>query len=65
MKERTTETNRLTIDIHTCAKLLGISRGTAYALAAEGKIPVIRLGRRKVVPKAALERMLAEVGHDA
>lgn len=65
MKERTTETNRLTIDIPTCAKLLGISRGTAYALAAEGKIPVIRLGRRKVVPKAALERMLAEVGHDA
>jgi len=54
---------RLTIDIPECARLLGISRGTAYTLAAEGKLPTIRLGRRLVVPRAALEKMLAEVGN--
>ncbi len=54
---------RLTIDIPACARLLGISRGTAYTLAAEGKLPTIRLGRRLVVPRAALEKMLAEVGN--
>ena len=56
---------RLTIDIPECAKLLGISRGSAYELAAQGKLPVIRLGaRRMVVPVAALEKMLAEVRTD-
>ena len=56
---------RLTVDIPTCAKLLGIGRGTAYALAAEGKLPAIRLGRRLVVPIIALEKMLAEAASDA
>ena len=52
----------LTVDIPTCAKLLGVSRGTAYALVKQNKIPAIRLGRRWVVPLAALNAMLAEVG---
>ena len=49
----------LTYDIPTCARLLGISRGSAYTLAAARKLPAIRLGRRLVVPKAALENMLS------
>ena len=56
---------KLTIDIPECARLLGISRGMAYEMAAQGRLPVIRLGpRRMVVPIAALERMLAEDGTD-
>ena len=51
---------RLTLDVPTCAKLLGISWATAYGLIAEGKIPSLRLGRRLVVPMAALERLLEE-----
>ena len=51
----------LTVDITTCAKLLGVSRGTAYSLVNQHKIPAIRLGRRWVVPLAALTAMLAEV----
>ena len=39
-------------------KRLNISRATTYNLVAQGVIPTIRLGRRIVVPKAALERML-------
>ena len=54
---------RLTLNIPECAKVLGISRGSAYELAAQGKLPVIRLGlKRMVVPIAALQRMLAEAG---
>jgi excisionase family DNA binding protein len=39
--------------------LLGISRAFAYELVARGELPVIRLGRRIVVPKAALLAMVA------
>ena len=49
---------KLTLTITEAAQLLGISRTTAYELARQGKIPVLRLGKRLVVPKAALERML-------
>ena len=45
------------------APIARISRGRAYSLAAEGKLPVIRLGRRMVVPKAALQKMLDEAGN--
>ena len=39
-------------------ELLGISRAFAYELVARGDLPVIRLGRRIVVPKAALLAMV-------
>ncbi len=52
------EVERLTLTIPEAAKVLGISRGSAYALVNQGVIPVLRLGRRLVVPRAALLRML-------
>ncbi|MCZ6580025.1 MAG: helix-turn-helix domain-containing protein [Nitrospirae bacterium] len=56
---------RQTLNIPEAAKVLGISRGSAYGLAAQGKLPVIHLGlKRMVVPIVALERMLAEAGTD-
>lgn len=51
-----------TMNIAAAARVLGIGRQTAYELARQGKLPVLRLGRRLVVPKAALERMLSEAG---
>jgi len=55
----------MTYTIEQAAHALGISRGTAYMLARTGKFPVIRISeRRLVVPKVALERMLAEAGKD-
>jgi excisionase family DNA binding protein len=48
-----------TISIEEAAIILGISRGTAYANAKTGALPTIRLGKRLLVPKAALERLLA------
>jgi excisionase family DNA binding protein len=58
---------RLTVTIEEAAKLLGIGRNTAYELARQDRlpVPVIRLGRRIVVPRAALERLLAEAGRPA
>lgn len=40
------------------AQALGIGRNSAYEAAKRGEIPVIRCGRRVVVPTAALRRML-------
>jgi len=49
---------RLTQTIEETAKRLGISRGLAYALANKGELPTTRLGKRLLVPTAALERLL-------
>ena len=43
---------RLTWTIPEVADLLGISRNRAYELARESAFPVIRLGRRCLVPRA-------------
>ena len=40
------------------AATLGIGRNQAYAAAARGELPVIRMGKRLLVPLAALERLL-------
>jgi len=45
---------RLVYSVSEAAELLGISRAFAYELVAPGDLPVIRLGRRRLVPKVAL-----------
>jgi excisionase family DNA binding protein len=42
----------------SAARLLGVGRSTAYAAAASGDLPTIRLGTRIVVPVPALLVML-------
>jgi Helix-turn-helix domain len=39
-------------------KILGVSRASAYAAATRGDLPVIWIGRRAIVPRRALERLL-------
>jgi excisionase family DNA binding protein len=53
--------DRLVLTVAEAGELLGISRAFAYELVGRGELPVIRLGRRVVVPKVAL---LALVGVD-
>lgn len=48
----------LTYSVEEAARLLGVSRGVGYEAARRGELPTIRLGRRLLVPKVALERML-------
>jgi len=49
----------LTFTVEETAKLLRISRNTAYNLVREGRLPVLRLGRRLLVPKKGLDNLLA------
>ncbi len=39
-------------------ELLNLSRATTYRLANEGAIPTIRMGKKFLVPKVQLERLL-------
>jgi excisionase family DNA binding protein len=62
MVTTTAETNkeeRRVVTLDEAAVLLRISRGSAYQAAKSREIPTIRIGRRLLVPLAALERMLA------
>jgi excisionase family DNA binding protein len=54
---------RLALSVEEASDLLGISKWLGYEMVAQGILPALRLGRRLVVPRAALERMLEEVAH--
>ena len=56
------EGNRKTVSVPETAKLLGIGRGPAYEAIRRGEIPHIRIGKRILIPLAALERMLMDAG---
>lgn len=55
----TPETTPATISVEAAAQMLGIGRSLAYELARQGRIPALRLGRRLVIPRAALLNLLA------
>lgn len=50
--------NRLVLTVSEAAKLLRISRASAYQAARTGELPTIRIGRRLLIPRAALERLV-------
>jgi excisionase family DNA binding protein len=50
---------RATYTVAEAAALLGLSKNGAYAAAAKGNLPVIRIGGKILVSKPALDRMLA------
>lgn len=52
------ETEKRTYTIVEAARLLGIGRTVCYEAARQGQIPTIKVGRRLLVPKVALDRML-------
>ena len=52
--------DRLAYTLAEAAQRLGISRWLAYEAAHRGELPVCRIGRRMVVPRAALLRLLDE-----
>jgi excisionase family DNA binding protein len=53
--------DNLVLSVEEAGKMLQLSRPSAYLAVKRGQIPVIRVGRRVLVPRIALERMLAEV----
>ena len=46
------------LTIPEAARVLRLGRNTAYELARVGQIPTIRLGRRLLVPKVRLRKLL-------
>jgi excisionase family DNA binding protein len=49
---------RATFTVSEAAEILGIGRGTAYQAVKDEKLPVLWFGKRCVVPRPALERLL-------
>ena len=54
--------NRRTLTVEEAARELGIGRGLAYEAVRTGALPALRVGRRLLVPVAALDRLLASGG---
>ena len=53
-----TAENTRTYTVEEAGRLLGIGRNGAYEAAKTGQLPAIRIGKRILVPKAALDRLL-------
>jgi len=51
---------RLCITVPEAAKMLGLSRNFTYELVKRGELPSIKFGKRKLIPKLALEKRLEE-----
>ncbi len=61
LKKNLDLTEPLCISVPIAARMLGVSRNTAYEMARLGQLPTIKCGQRRlVVPKAALMKMLQE-----
>jgi excisionase family DNA binding protein len=50
----------LAVSVEEAAQLLGIGRSLAYEAARRGELRTVRLGRRLLVPVAAIEHLLTE-----
>jgi len=50
--------NKLCYTVPEAAELLGFSRNFGYELARTKQIPIVRFGKRMLVPKAAFDKML-------
>jgi predicted DNA-binding transcriptional regulator AlpA len=66
MAAKVQEISRETLNIEAVGRVLGVSRAVAYELARRDElpVPVIRLGRRMVVSKRALEEVLSSAKDD-
>jgi len=51
---------RLTLTVNEAAKMLGISRGLAYEMVKMGKIPSVHFGKRVLIPRSALAKLLED-----
>ena len=52
------EQARLVFSVQEVSRLLGLSRASTYEAVRVGSIPSITVGRRILVPKAALRELL-------
>lgn len=48
----------IVLSVRDVAKMLGVSDDLVYELVARGEIPCLRLGRRRLIPRRAVELMI-------
>ena len=58
VKQMVTTLERQTYTIEEAAKILGICRAVAYR---KGVLPTVQIAGRRLVPKAALDRILTKI----
>ncbi len=50
------------LSVNECAKMLKLSRGSAYQGCLTGEIPHIKIGRRILIPRIAIQKLLESAG---
>jgi excisionase family DNA binding protein len=53
------------LTVPEAASLLRVGKGSVYESCRRGELPSVRIGRRLLIPKAALMRLLAEGNSNA
>ncbi len=53
---------RICLTVPEAARVLRISRNFCYELVRQGVLPSVRLGKRILIPRVRLEKVLAEGG---
>lgn len=56
----TIKLEKKTYTITEAAQVIGISRSFAFKLAKEGKLPILKLGSKRVIPIDVLNKWLEE-----
>jgi len=59
MADDKTLDGRLTLTVEEAGRALGCARGTAYRMCRLGVWPTIRIGKKIVVPRASIDRLIA------
>ncbi|MGA2186258.1 MAG: helix-turn-helix domain-containing protein [Bryobacteraceae bacterium] len=58
-------TEKLTLSVAETMQVLGIGRNSVYEAIRQRQIPALKIGRRIVIPRAALQRLLEGAGQKA
>ncbi len=53
---------RLCITVPEAAAMLGLSKNFTYELVKQKQLPVVKFGKRLLIPRLALEKMLGKEG---
>ena len=53
-----TSTDSATLTTHEAARYLGIGRTTLYQLIKSGELDSFLIGRRRLIPRQAIDRMV-------
>lgn len=53
---------KMILTVKETAQVLGLSRNSVYQGVLTGQIPCLKVGKRILIPRKALEELLASVG---